>query len=304
MPAVRSTVAPRRETDPAPGAPTRRALLRTAGLLALAPVAACAGGADAEPSRAATAPPRRLPSPRAHRALPPPEEHDAKPPEPAPGPRTAPPGPASTAPAPAPPVRGAPFSRLSHAGHALALTFDDGPDPRWTPEVLAVLAEHGVRATFFVCGREAAKHPALLRRITDAGHLIGNHTWDHRRLTGLGHAAVEEQIARTSETVRRATGRDPAWFRAPYGEWDRAVYRLGARHGMEPLAWSVDTEDWSRPGTATLTRRVLAGARPGAVVLCHDGGGDRAQTVAALRHLLPRLRTAGWDLVQPDARLL
>ncbi|WP_432161222.1 polysaccharide deacetylase family protein [Streptomyces sp. NRRL F-5630] len=292
MDAVRSTVAAPREPDPGPGAPSRRALLRTAGLLALAPVAACAG--DAEPPRAAI-PPRRLPSPRAHRALLP-EAPDAKPTEPAPGPRT-------PAPAPPPPVRTAPFTRLPRAGHALALTFDDGPDPRWTPEVLAVLAAHEVRATFFVCGRQAARHPALLRRITEAGHLIGNHTWDHRRLTGLGRAAVEEQLARTSETVRRATGRAPAWFRAPYGEWDRTVYALGARHGMEPLAWNVDTEDWSRPGAAAITRRALAGASPGAVVLCHDGGGDRAQTVAALRRLLPRLRAGGWDLVQPDRRL-
>ncbi|WP_010300466.1 polysaccharide deacetylase family protein, partial [Streptomyces sp. SA3_actF] len=203
---------------------------------------------------AATTPPRRLPPPRAQRARAP-EEPDAKPPEPAPGPRT-------TLPRPAP-VRTRPFARLPRAGHALALTFDDGPDPRWTPEVLAVLAAHDVRATFFVCGRQAAKHPALLRRITEAGHLVGNHTWDHRRLTGLGRAAVEEQIARTSETVRRATGRAPAWFRAPYGEWDRTVYTLGARHGMEPLAWSVDTEDWSRPGAAAITRRVLAGRAPG-----------------------------------------
>ncbi|MFJ4415007.1 polysaccharide deacetylase family protein [Streptomyces sp. NPDC088925] len=295
MHAVRSTVAPRRETDPAPGAPSRRALLRTAGLLALTPVAACAGATGARPPEAATTPPRRLPPPRAQRARAP-EEPDAKPPEPAPGPRTPPP-------APPPPVRTRPFARLPRAGHALALTFDDGPDPRWTPEVLAVLAAHDVRATFFVCGRQAAKHPALLRRITEAGHLVGNHTWDHRRLTGLGRAAVEEQIARTSETVRRATGRAPAWFRAPYGEWDRTVYTLGARHGMEPLAWSVDTEDWSRPGAAAITRRVLAGARPGAVVLCHDGGGDRAQTVTALRRFLPRLRADGWDLVRPDRQL-
>ncbi|EDY43434.2 polysaccharide deacetylase family protein, partial [Streptomyces sp. SPB074] len=202
------------------------------------------------------------------------------------------------------PVRTVPFARLSRAGHALALTFDDGPDPRWTPEILAVLAAHEARATFFVCGRQAAKHPALLRRITEAGHLLGNHTWDHRRLTGLGRASVEDELLRTSETVRRATGRAPAWFRAPYGEWDRTVHALGARHGMEPLAWSVDTRDWSRPGAAAITRRVLAGAAPGAVVLCHDGGGDRAQTVAALRGFLPRLRAAGFGLVQPDARLV
>ncbi|MEU6444134.1 polysaccharide deacetylase family protein [Streptomyces sp. NPDC047046] len=293
MHAVRSTVAPRREPDPAPGAPSRRALLRTAGFLALTPLAAACSGATGARPPGATTPSRRLPPPRAHRARPP-EKTDAKPPEPVPGPRAS---------APAPPVRTAPFARLSRAGHALALTFDDGPDPRWTPEVLAVLAAHEVRATFFVCGREAAKHPALLRRITEAGHLIGNHTWDHRRLTGLGRAAVEEEIVRTGETVRRATGRAPAWFRAPYGAWDGSVYALGARHGMEPLAWSVDTRDWSRPGAAAITRSVLAGARPGAVVLCHDGGGDRSQTVAALRRFLPRLTADGWDLVQPDRRL-
>ncbi|WP_368073202.1 polysaccharide deacetylase family protein [Streptomyces sp. SolWspMP-sol7th] len=100
-----------------------------------------------------------------------------------------------------------------------------------------MLAAQDVRATFFVCGRQAAKHPALLRRITEAGHLVGNHTWDHRRLTGLGRAAVEEQIARTSETVRRATGRAPAWFPRPLRRVGphRVHARRPARHGTARL---------------------------------------------------------------------
>lgn len=273
----------------------RRTVLLAAGLFAFgaagcaaretptpklaAPVGAALGD-DARPGPPAAVPPRRS-APRAGR-LRPLTGH----------------GPLPTA-TPPPPVRGRPFFRLPGTARAVALTFDDGPDPRYTPAVLSVLREHDVRATFFVCGENASAHPEVLRAIAGEGHLIGNHSWTHRQLTKLGRRAMEAELTRTGAAVEDATGVRPAWFRAPYGAWNKALFELGARHGMEPLAWSLDTEDWTRPGAKVIADRVLKGADPGAVVLSHDGGGDRTQSVEALRRYLPGLLDAGWRVTLP-----
>ncbi|MFC4466527.1 polysaccharide deacetylase family protein [Streptomyces xiangluensis] len=196
-------------------------------------------------------------------------------------------------------VRHEPFLRIAGRGPTMVLTFDDGPDPRYTPHVLRTLKAHDVRAMFFVCGSMVVEHKDMLREMADEGHIVGNHTWSHPLLTGLGRSAIRSEMERTSEIIEKTYGERPGWFRAPYGAWNRAVFEFGAELGMEPLAWTVDTLDWKEPGARTIERRVMKGAAPGVVVLAHDAGGDRSQSIRALRDYLPRLLDSGYHLTVP-----
>lgn len=198
-----------------------------------------------------------------------------------------------------PPVRTRPFEELPDLGHSMVLSFDDGPDPLYTPDILATLRKHNVRAMFFVCGEMADANRDLLREMADDGHVVGNHSWSHPLVPGLTGAAIRDELGRTSEVVEATLGTAPLWYRAPYGAWNRNSFEIGADLGMEPMAWTVDTLDWTTPGTGTIVRRVLDGAAPGVVVLSHDAGGNRSQSVAALRRYLPRLLDEGYRITVP-----
>ncbi|MFI6091186.1 polysaccharide deacetylase family protein [Streptomyces sp. NPDC051218] len=270
--------------------PGRRALLRGAAVFGLAAAAGCSGterpttpGPTAPSGAAAGGPPAaRALKPSAYRLQP-----------------MAGQGPPHAARA-LPRVRRKPILRMDGQGRSMFLTFDDGPDPRYTPGILRTLREYDVRATFFVCGEMAVDNKDLLREMADDGHLIGNHTWTHPLLPKMSRSAMREEIERTCEVVEDAVGEPPAWFRAPYGAWNRNAFQLGADLGMEPLAWTVDTLDWTEPGTASIIRRVRAGAGPGVVVLSHDAGGDRSQSVEALRTYLPELIDGGYRITVPS----
>ncbi|MFE6287260.1 polysaccharide deacetylase family protein [Streptomyces sp. NPDC057877] len=201
-----------------------------------------------------------------------------------------------------PPVRREPLLRVSGLGRTMVLTFDDGPDPRYTPAILDTLAEYDVRAMFFVCGEMVAENRDLVARMADEGHVVGNHTWSHPLLTRLRRSRVRAEMERTCEIIEDTYGERPEWFRAPYGAWNRAAFQLGAELGMEPLAWTVDTLDWTSPGTRTIVSRVEDGAAPGVVVLSHDAGGDRTQSVRALRDYLPDLLDSGYRVTVPRRR--
>jgi peptidoglycan/xylan/chitin deacetylase (PgdA/CDA1 family) len=196
-------------------------------------------------------------------------------------------------------VRREPLLRVSGRGRTMVLTFDDGPDPRYTPAILDVLAEYEVRAMFFVCGEMVAGGRQELARMAEEGHVVGNHTWSHPLLTRLTRRQIRSQMERTSDAVEEACGERPAWFRAPYGAWNRAALRIGADLGMEPLGWTLDTLDWTTPGVRSIVRRVENGAAPGVVVLSHDAGGDRSQSVRALRRYLPELLDSGYHVTVP-----
>lgn len=184
----------------------------------------------------------------------------------------------------------------------MVLTFDDGPDPRYTPGILATLRKHRVRAMFFVCGEMAVDNQDLLREMADDGHVVANHSWSHPLIPGLTRAGIRDELGRTSDIVEKTLGEAPLWYRAPYGAWNRNSFEIGADLGMEPLAWTVDTLDWTTPGTGTIVRRVLEGAAPGVVVLSHDAGGDRSQSVDALRRYLPELLADGYHVTVPYRR--
>lgn len=140
-------------------------------------------------------------------------------------------------------------------------------------------------ATFFVIGGQIEARAATLRRAYDEGHAIGNHTWDHPRLPSLSERAIRDQLARTSAAIAATIGREPDLFRPPFGDTDATVERVAAELGMRQILWDVDTEDWQEPGTDAVLCQLRAAA-PGAVVLLHDGGGDRSATVAAVARYL------------------
>jgi peptidoglycan-N-acetylglucosamine deacetylase len=185
---------------------------------------------------------------------------------------------------------------LPAAGSAgvVYLTFDDGPTPAWTPRVLELLARYRARATFFVLGRGAAAHPELVRQAFAAGHGVGNHTWSHRRLTGLADGQLAAEVDPTSAAIQRATGAPVRCLRPPYATVDAASAARVRALGLRLVLWDIDTRDWLRPGAGAIAGRVLGRVRAGDVVLLHDGGGDRSQTVAALEQLLAALTARGF----------
>ncbi|MFI9817000.1 bifunctional polysaccharide deacetylase/glycosyltransferase family 2 protein [Saccharothrix variisporea] len=182
----------------------------------------------------------------------------------------------------------------------VVLTFDDGPDPRWTPQVLDVLRRHGVKATFFVTGVAAAQHPDLLERVVAEGHEVGLHTFTHVDLGQVGEARTSLELDQTRLALAGAVGRVSTLVRPPYSATpdaldndDLAGVERVVASGHLVLLSDLDTEDWRNPGADAIAAAAMPQDDKGAVVLMHDGGGDRSQTVAALDLLLPKLKEQG-----------
>jgi len=197
-----------------------------------------------------------------------------------------------------------PFVREGgNRGRDIALTFDDGPGP-YTPAVLSVLERLHVPATFFAIGRmERYFSPSTSREIRD-GDVVGDHTETHPALAQLSAHEQHEQLFEQIARVELLEGPRPVLFRPPYGSFNATTIReLKALHLLMVL-WSVDASDYLQPGVALIVQRVLAGAHPGAIVLMHDGGGDRSQTIAALPTIIRELRARGLHLVTVPQLLL
>lgn len=177
----------------------------------------------------------------------------------------------------------------------LALTFDDGPADM-TPRVLDLLADRGVRATFFVVGGSIPGRTDVLRRIVREGHEVGNHTLTHTRLARRW-LRPHREIWATNRRVRHVTGVRPRVFRAPWGELSRRLGWAAPLAGLRIVHWDVDSGDWEDPAPEMIVRRVLDSARGGSVVLLHDGAHRREATVAALPQLVDGLIARGYDLV-------
>jgi peptidoglycan/xylan/chitin deacetylase (PgdA/CDA1 family) len=172
----------------------------------------------------------------------------------------------------------------------LALTFDDGPK-RWTAPILRELERLHARATFFEEGRHVAGHQPVMRKILDSGDEIGNHSTRHHAYPGRA------DLARTDRLIHRATGFEPCLFRPPYGLLDRRVIAGATRDRLQTVLWSVDSRDDKEPGARVIDQNVVDNAYPGAIVLLHDGGADRRQTIAALPSIVRGLRRRGYRLV-------
>jgi peptidoglycan-N-acetylglucosamine deacetylase len=184
----------------------------------------------------------------------------------------------------------------------LALTFDDGPNPAWTPNLLDILLLHRVKATFFLVGDFAKAEPSLVRRIAEEGHLIGNHSWSHPNLAITNASRVSEELHRTSATLEQITGRRVRYFRPPFGGRRPAVLRAARRLGMMPVTWNSMTDDWKEPSSeriaARLTAKIDNANRRGfaANIVLHDGShrgllADRGPSVTAARMLLEHYKS-------------
>lgn len=201
----------------------------------------------------------------------------------------------------------APRRRVDGEG-TFALTFDDGPDEHFTPRVLDVLAARGTRATFFMVGRQAARHPELVRRVVAEGHAIASHTWSHPDVLPLPARELLAECRRGRAAVERAAGRRTPAYRPPKGDWNATGALVARAAGLRPWLWSLDPADWRGGATA---EGILDGVRDlasGDVVLLHDGiaapreeaARDRSATVAALPGLLDLARRRGLRAVGVD----
>lgn len=181
------------------------------------------------------------------------------------------------------------------SSRAVALTFDDGPSP-YTASILRILEREHVPATFFVIGSQARGNRALLQRMLRGGSMIANHTLTHPNVAGAG-AFAAQQIAATQAIIRRESGFRPCLFRPPYGATSAALTGVVRSSGALSILWDVDSDDWQRPGAARIAANVLGRTRPGSIILMHDGGGPRSQTVAALPAIIRGLRRRGLRFV-------
>ena len=179
----------------------------------------------------------------------------------------------------------------------VALSFDDGPYPL-TPSFVRMLKANGAVATFFMIGRQVTPaYRATLREELRDGDALGDHTWSHPDLDLLSAAQVRSQLRGAREVIRRESGYTPCVFRPPYGDYSSSVLSVARSLGLATILWDVDPSDWALPGTATIERRVLAQATPGSIILSHDGGGPRTETLAAYPPIIRALRARGYRFV-------
>ncbi len=181
----------------------------------------------------------------------------------------------------------------------VALTFDDGPDPRNTPQLLDVLDAHGAKATFFVVGLQLQKHPELARSILARGHELANHSFSHPRMVFRTPSFIREEIDRTDALIRSAGAKGPILFRAPYGKKLLVLPWILSQSGRTNVLFDVVPKpgDYTRPPPKKIVESVMAQLKPGSIVVLHDGGGPRAETVEAVRRLLPMLKARGYSMV-------
>jgi peptidoglycan/xylan/chitin deacetylase (PgdA/CDA1 family) len=183
----------------------------------------------------------------------------------------------------------------------VALSFDDGPWPD-TPQFLAVLEQAGIKATFCMIGRQVTAHPEWVRQVAAAGMTLCNHTQNHNiRLDKAGADVVQAEIQGGVNAQLGVVGRPPSLYRPPGGALSALIEDDANRAGEQVLGWSVDPSDYKRPGTSRIVAAVMAQVRPGAIILLHDGGGDRSQTLAALPRIIAGLEAQGYTFTTPDA---
>ncbi|WP_141500192.1 polysaccharide deacetylase family protein [Paenibacillus luteus] len=183
----------------------------------------------------------------------------------------------------------------------VALTFDDAPDSKYTPAILDVLAEHHVCATFFVVGTRAAKYPAMVKRIHNEGHVIGNHSYNHAVLSTLTLTNYKKQIGKTDTIIKNIIGYSPHFIRPPYGEMLPQQIRWSEQAGYTIVNWDVDSVDWkNNPSSAAVLKNIKKTLQPGSIVLQHAGGGNGQNlsgTLNALPKLIYLLKSKGYELV-------
>jgi peptidoglycan-N-acetylglucosamine deacetylase len=192
------------------------------------------------------------------------------------------------------PIFGRPITKLHTTDRAIALTFDDGPNPQATPLILDALGTRGARATFFILGRHAERWPEIVRRIVEEGHAIGHHGYYHRKLHFKSPRYVRADLTLGTDTIERASAVRPTLFRAPHGFRSPWVSSIARSLGQRTVGWSLGVWDSDRPGVDVIAHRAVTGAHPGSILLLHDGdgydaAGDRMQTARAVPLIVDRL---------------
>jgi peptidoglycan/xylan/chitin deacetylase (PgdA/CDA1 family) len=192
------------------------------------------------------------------------------------------------------------FNRGSRKNKQVALTFDDVPDIRFTPQLLDVLKRYEIKATFFIVGYRAQNHPDLVRRMVREGHALGNHSYNHALMTKTTLPKFEKQIMRTQSIIRSLTGQAPKYYRPPYGEINEEQLRWAERHGFTVVNWDVDSLDWKGLSASEVAGNIIPAVKPGSIVLQHGGGGkgqDLSGTIEALPKIIEQLRSQGYSFV-------
>ena len=195
------------------------------------------------------------------------------------------------------------YSRTSDAAEAevkpkIALTFDDGPHPVYTLELLDGLKERNVKATFFVVGKNIEGHEDIIERMDEEGHLIGNHTYDHVKITGIPPEQACAQLTKTSDLIEEITGKKTEFIRPPFGAWDKT---LDCGFAMFPVLWSIDPLDWTTKNANTVVQRVLDKAEENSIILLHD---YYSSSVEAALRIVDALQEQGYDFVTVDKLIL
>lgn len=181
----------------------------------------------------------------------------------------------------------------------IALTFDDGPSPTFTPEVLDILKKGNAHSTFFVIAHEVEKYPEIVRRMVYEGNEIANHTYNHKYLNNVSKEDLREELNLAESVIKKAAGLKPKLFRPPGGYYNKDIVEVSKERGYKVIIWSWEQQsgDWANPGTETIIRRVLKNASSGNIVVFHDRGGDRYQTIRALPTIIVELQKQGYKLV-------
>lgn len=173
----------------------------------------------------------------------------------------------------------------------IAITFDDGPDPVWTPQLLDGLKERGAKASFFVMGKQVKAHPELVLRMQAEGHLIGNHTYSHIQLAKNNREAFKAELVKTNELLVEITGEEPQYVRPPYGSWDK---NLETELTMLPVLWTIDPMDWCSDNVSGIVKKVTDKAKENAIILMHD---EYASSVTAALEIVDILQKQGYEFV-------
>lgn len=181
----------------------------------------------------------------------------------------------------------------------IALTFDDGPNPVYTPQILDLLEKYHAKATFFVVGSRVKKYPRVTKELMLRGHEIANHTYHHPNIKKISSQQFQVEIEQTKSSILKTTGITSHLFRPPGGYYDERIVNAAKQAGCLVVMWSwhQDTRDWANPGVNKIVRKVLSNTRNGDIVLFHDNGGDRSQTIGALEKILPRLKQRGYRFI-------
>ncbi len=179
----------------------------------------------------------------------------------------------------------------------VALTFDDGPHKLYTAQILDILAEYGVKATFFIVGKNCEKYPELVKREIDDGHEVGNHTYSHPDIGTLDESGLVHEVLAAEETLQGLREYKPKLFRPPAGKYNAAIDRIIAKLNYTAVLWNVDTQDWKAPATEKITARVFKNVKPGNIILMHDYVVGKSHTPESLRVILPQLIEQGYRFV-------